>query len=106
MKKQPALPAPAKKNGEKSTGIKNVQKKTVDPRREAVFRAIGSPAIIVAPDHTILSANDATCRVSGKTEPELRGMKCWEVFHGHGATHPPQGCPMVALLSSGKYETA
>jgi PAS domain S-box-containing protein len=73
---------------------------------EAVFRAIGSPALILAPDHTIHSANDATCRMTGKTEKELRGMKCWEVYHGHDVTCPPEGCPMVRLLSSGKHETA
>ena len=113
MKKQPASPVPPEKAAKKPGDTKNVQNKTGTPGREnnvidweAVFRAIGSPAIIVAPDHTILSANDATCRMTGKTGPELHGMKCWEIFHGPGVTDPPKGCPMVALLSSGRYEIA
>jgi PAS domain S-box-containing protein len=113
MKKLPAPSTPAKKTSKKPAVIKKVQKKTGNPRSkekamdwEAVFRAIGSPAIIVAPDHTIRSANDATCRISGKTEAELTGMKCWEVFHEPDTTCPPKGCPMVQLLESGKHETA
>ncbi len=113
MKKQPAPAIPAKKRAEKAAGRKEVQKKQDASQKkeqaldwEAVFRAIGSPAMIVAPDHTIRSTNDATCRITGKTEAALQGMKCWEVFHRHDATHPPQGCPMVRLLSSGKHETA
>jgi PAS domain S-box-containing protein len=113
MKKKHEPTAPAKKRPERAAGTKKVQEKTGSPPRqeqtldwEAAFRAIGSPAMIVAPDHTILSANDATGLITGKTEAELQGMKCWEVFHGPDATHPPQGCPVVRLLSSGKHETS
>ncbi|MGA2917388.1 PAS domain-containing sensor histidine kinase [Methanoregula sp.] len=116
MKKQPvsSMPStPAKKKPENPAGTKKVQKKTGTPGRtgqamdwEAVFRAIGSSVVIVAPDHTLLAANNATCHISGKTEKELQGLKCWKVFHGHDVTHPPQGCPMELLLSSKKYETA
>jgi PAS domain S-box-containing protein len=73
---------------------------------EAVFRAIGSPALILAPDHSILAANDATCTLTGKTEKELRGRKCWEVFHGTDATHPPECCPMERALTSQNPETS
>jgi PAS domain S-box-containing protein len=113
MKKQPEPPVPAKKKPKKPAGTKKVQKKMAGLQRqvqpmdwEAVFRAIGLPSFILAPDHMILSANEATCCLAGKTEPELRGMKCWEVFHGPHATHPPPGCPMVAVISSKKHETA
>jgi PAS domain S-box-containing protein len=113
MKKQPGRANPEKKKPKNPAGIKKVREKATVPLEagyamdwEAVFRAIGSPAIMVAPDHSILSANDATCRMTGKTEAEIRGRKCWEVFHGPDATRPPQGCPMVRLLSSGKHETA
>jgi PAS domain S-box-containing protein len=113
MKKQPAPSTLSKKKTGNPAGIKKGKKKTGNAQRqgqdiewEAVFRAIGSPAIIIAPDHTILSANDVICRISGTTEKELRGKKCWEVFHGRDATHPPQGCPVERLLISKKYETA
>jgi len=113
MRKQPASSTPAKKETKKPTITEKEQKKTGIPQeeepamnRESVFRAFGSPAVILAPDHTILSANDTTCRIAGKTEKELRGMKCWVVFHGPGATGPPPGCPMVRLLASGRHETS
>lgn len=73
---------------------------------ESIFHAIGTPAIILAPDHTILSANNASCNLTGKTERELQGRKCYEIFHGKGATHSPPGCPMERVLSTKNHETA
>lgn len=83
-------------------------RKPADPplQWERIFRAIGTPAFILAPDHTILAANDATGLLTKKTEPELRGRKCWEIFHGPGATEPPPGCPMERVLTTKNSETA
>jgi two-component system sensor kinase FixL len=113
MKKTPVASTSTKEKPEKPAGTKKVRKQTSDSRRpepvqdwESVFRAIGTPAVILAPDHAILAANAVTCRMTGKTEAELRGIKCWEVFHGPGAESPPPGCPMAPLLASGKHETA
>ena len=49
---------------------------------ETIFSAIGNPALILDPSRTILEANDAVLRLTGKTLDELRSMKCWQVFHG------------------------
>ncbi|HII98305.1 MAG TPA: PAS domain-containing sensor histidine kinase, partial [Methanoregula sp.] len=65
---------------------------------EQFFYATGIPALILAPDHTILSANPASCNLAAKTGPELRGRKCYEIFHGPCATQPPNGCPMERAL--------
>ena len=87
--------------------MRDVAKRTpADPdvNWESVFRLLGTPAFILAPDHTILSANNITCLLTGKSETELKGRKCWEIFHAKKATHPPQNCPMEQLLSSKKHE--
>jgi PAS domain S-box-containing protein len=113
VKKKPIRSVPVKKTPEKFIGTKKGRNQPVPSSEQeratdwkAVFCALGPPALIVTPDHTIIAANYATCHAAGKTETELQGMKCWEVFHGHDATCPPDGCPMVRLLASGKHETA
>ena len=112
MTKQPAEKIPAEEKQGGKAGTKKGRKKPAVSRRseaehdwEQVFRRMGSPAIILAPDFGITSANDATCRLTGRSEQELLGTKCWEIFHGKSGK-PPEGCPMVQLLSSGRHETA
>ncbi len=73
---------------------------------EQFFYATGIPALVLAPDHTILSANPASCSLTAKTGPELRGRKCYEIFHGPCATQPPNGCPMERALATKKHATA
>jgi PAS domain S-box-containing protein len=68
-----------------------------------IFQAIGHPAIILDTHHTILSANKATVKAAGAVYPQkLIGRKCYEIFHKAG--EPPQGCPLVKMLSSGEFE--
>ena len=113
MKKQPVASINSEKKPKNSAGIIKKQRRSENSREpektiswESVFRAIGTPVLILSPDYTILAANDTILRLTGKTETELRNMKCWEVFHGHDAKCPPQGCPMEKLLISKKHETA
>ncbi|MDD1683363.1 MAG: PAS domain S-box protein, partial [Methanoregula sp.] len=70
-----------------------------------IFSAIGNPALILDPTQTILEANDAVLRLTGKTLDQLRTMKCWEVFHGQGSTGPAKGCPFERMRESGTLET-
>ena len=113
MKKKPAPGIPAGKWPDRFRDAKYLPKKTGNPHSgdpaqdwEAVFRAIGTPAFILAPDHTILAANNVTCRITRKTETELRGKKCWEIFHGCNAAGPPDGCPLEQMRISGSHATA
>lgn len=113
MKKQPAEKIPSEKKPTIQAGPRKIQKRPVAPGGletvqgwEQVFRLMGTSAIILAPDFGILSANDAACRLTGRTEQELRGTKCWEIFHRNASTSPPRGCPMAHLLASGRHETA
>jgi diguanylate cyclase (GGDEF)-like protein/PAS domain S-box-containing protein len=66
-----------------------------------IFHAIGHPTIILDPQHTILSVNQAVLRALGAdSEEELIGKKCYEIFHN--ASTPPQDCPLVKLCASGE----
>jgi len=69
---------------------------------EQIFQAIGHPAWILAPDHTILRINQAAANLVEKAADDLTGRKCYEVFH-HGQS-PADGCPLQALLRSGHME--
>ncbi len=70
---------------------------------ENIFQAIGHPTIILDAQHNILSANHATIKAAGAgSAKELIGRKCYEIFHNAG--EPPEGCPLVKMLASGKLE--
>ncbi len=76
-------------------------------RREwmTIFQAIGHPTVIMDPEHRIVQANQAVCRVLGKSESELVGKCCFELFHAAGSDHPPVGCPMQQMRISDRIET-
>ena len=76
-------------------------------RREwmTIFQAIGHPTVILDPEHRIVQANQAVCRVLGKSEAELVGKSCFELFHAAGSDRPPAGCPMQQMRGSGRIET-
>lgn len=70
----------------------------------SIFNAIQQPAFILDTEHTILAANEATCHITGQSEKELIGRKCYEIFHCNDC--PPNGCPLNKVLITGKAETA
>ena len=72
---------------------------------EEIFQAIGQPALILDPHHHIMAANRAAVGATGKSEDELVGRKCYEIFHKAGTDRPPACCPMETALASGQSET-
>jgi PAS domain S-box-containing protein len=72
---------------------------------ETIFRAIGSPAIIMDPCHRIIEANEEVVRISGKTLEELKTLHCWDIFHLNTTGSPVPGCPMEKMIESGTAET-
>lgn len=70
---------------------------------ENIFQAIGHPTIILDTHYNILVANRATLRLTGKTQEELQGKKCFEIFHN--ANHEPMQCPLQQMIQSGCLET-
>jgi PAS domain S-box-containing protein len=51
----------------------------------------------------VIAANRATMRATGMSEAELKGKKCYQLFHGT-EQHPPS-CPMQKMIQSGHLET-
>ena len=70
---------------------------------ESVFRAIGHPSLILDPQHNILATNNAAADLLKKSRDDLKGKRCYSLFHGTDS--PPERCPMERMLTSGKGET-
>ena len=70
---------------------------------EDIFHAIGHPTFLIDKNHTIITANKAVQKASGMTATELKGKKCYEIFHG--TKQPPESCPTTTLLNSGNFES-
>lgn len=68
-----------------------------------IFNAIGHPTFILDPQHTIIAANRAVLRQLGKSEADVLGKSCYELFHA--STCPPATCPMQTLLRTGAMQT-
>lgn len=88
------------------TGLRMAEGLAIDTRKdwETIFRAIGHPAIVLDADNHIIDANDATVRVSGLSLDQLKGKRCYEVFHDPGTDRPPEFCPFDQLRSTGSIE--
>jgi len=71
---------------------------------EAVFQAVEHPAVILDTHHTVLAANSASIRLTGRPHDEIIGKQCYEIFHGQGVYAPPDVCPMDKMLASGSLE--
>ncbi len=70
---------------------------------ENIFNAVGHPAMILDRNHRIEIANLATLKLTGLTQHQIKGKTCHVLFHG--SAHPPNCCPMKALLDNGTAET-
>jgi len=88
--------------------VRELEKEHKELRRvhrewEDIFQAIGHPTIILDAQHNILSVNKATVKAAGAgSAEELIGRKCYVIFHNAG--EPPEGCPLVKMLSSETLE--
>jgi two-component system cell cycle sensor histidine kinase/response regulator CckA len=73
---------------------------------QMIFQAIGHPAILLDPEHNVIAANSASIRLTGKSQNDIIGKKCFELFHGPGADTPTECCPMQKMLASSRLETS
>lgn len=70
---------------------------------EATLRFTKYPAIILDPHHIVIGVNQTVTEMLNKSEDEIKGKKCHELFHN--ASTPPEGCPMKKTLLSGVFES-
>ncbi len=73
-----------------------------EKERADLFNAIGSPIIIMDPEHHILDANNATLKLLNLGISDIKGHCCWEFFHGTDCA--AEGCPMRRMLESHTFE--
>ncbi len=73
---------------------------------ETIFRATANPTFILGSDHSIIDANEAALTLTGKSLDEIKGVKCWNVFHSPDATTYPHSCPLEKMRKSGVVETS
>src|SRR5680860_225090 len=90
------------RNDEARIGAENGLRKSLR-NWEQTFQAIGDLALILAPDQTILHANQTTVDHTGLPSEELLGRKCYEVFHG--TKQAPDDCPFTQMAVSGEHTT-
>ena len=70
-----------------------------------IFNAIGNPAFILDPKHTVIAVNNMTLELSGKPETDILGKKCYELFHDQDTASPVQNCPLEKMLKSNRFKT-
>ncbi|MDQ1237817.1 MAG: two-component system, cell cycle sensor histidine kinase and response regulator CckA, partial [Thermodesulfobacteriota bacterium] len=89
-------------SGEDITDRKKIEEDLRSAQKdwEDIFHAISHPTIILDPNHRVLNANQATLTRSGKSQAELKSLKCHDVFHA--SPNPPHDCPARALMQSGE----
>ncbi|MBW8011105.1 MAG: PAS domain S-box protein [Chloroflexi bacterium] len=69
-----------------------------------LFNAIGHQTLILDPEFHIRSANEAVLEKIGMSHEEIRGKKCYEIYHE--ANEPPVGCPCNKIKLTDQIETA
>jgi PAS domain S-box-containing protein len=81
-------------------------KKTVSEKDylEDIYHSIGQSVLLLDPDQNILSVNLATEKITGLSANELKGKKCYQVFHGSETTSHPASCPFQRLLTTENVE--
>lgn len=70
---------------------------------ENIFQSMVTPAMILGPDHAILTINRAALNLVGKVKDKVLGKRCYEVMHGR--EKPLDGCPVEEIIKSHRTET-
>lgn len=82
------------------SGERTQMENEINAWRQA-FEEHGSPVTIHSPNYDLLDANHAACDAFGMTKEQLKGRKCYELFHGKD--EPTIGCPLKTLIESGHH---
>lgn len=64
---------------------------------------IKHPAIVLDSHHNVIGVNQTVTEMLSKSEDEIKGKKCYELFHK--TSSPPEGCPMRKTVHSGNFES-
>jgi PAS domain S-box-containing protein len=67
------------------------------------FDSLEDVMILISRDFSVERINANGLKLIGKSEADVVGKRCYEVFHGLSA--PYEGCPLKKSLSTGKVES-
>lgn len=88
--------------------LKSAKQQVTDEKMisEFLIQQTDEPIVVLNPDFTILEANEAYIKATGKTKAEVVGAYCYKVFYDFEApclVHKPEyECPMVKTLKTGE----
>lgn len=84
------------------TDKKKAEEDLIKSEREksAIFAAIDEHVVYQQPDHTIIWANRAAAESLGLKPEDLKGKKCYELWHGR--TRPCDVCPVAEARDTGR----
>jgi two-component system NtrC family sensor kinase len=88
--------------------LKSAKQQVTDEKMVSDFliHQIDEPIVVINTDFTILEANKAYLKATGKTKTEVAGAYCYKVFYDYDAPcsiHKPEyECPMVKTLRTGE----
>ncbi len=85
--------------------LKTAGEKSEDFDWEArVFDSLSLPALILAPDRTILTVNDSFVKKYGVTKDQVSGKNCYDFFHNSENPCYAGACPLAEVLATRKGE--
>jgi PAS domain S-box-containing protein len=67
-----------------------------------VFDSLTLPALILAPDRTILTVNKSFVKKYGATKDQVSGKNCYDLFYHSEHPCSPDGCPIAEVLAKRK----
>ncbi|MCF7918367.1 MAG: PAS domain S-box protein [Candidatus Cloacimonetes bacterium] len=71
---------------------------------ENTFNSMTDILMMLSPDNRIQEINEAGCKAFGMPRKEIIGNFCYRIVHQ--SDHPPEFCPTISALASGKMEKA
>ena len=88
--------------------LKSAEQQVTDEKMisEFLIQQTNEPIVVLNTDFTILEANEAYLKITGKTKAEVLGAYCHKVFYDFDApclNHKPEyECPMVKTMKTGE----
>ncbi len=66
-----------------------------------IFQSVRHPTLILDLQYLILDANRAAVEATATRTEDLRGKRCYQVFHDKN--RPPMGCSDILRLTESQY---
>jgi len=74
--------------------------------RDRLFESLSFPTLALAPDMTIVAANDRFLKKYSSGEKKLTGRKCYQILNQSTQPCPESSCPLLKVLTTRKGTSA